>query len=129
MDKKMMSAALLAMAALGFTACTTSKNAQKDNSKPSAGSVDNGVATFPSDDMDPSFGILSDDQRKIIDGNNAFAIRLFEKIQGMDSEVVSPLSVAYLMGMLANGADGNTQQEILKAIGCEGMNSMNFTGG
>ena len=117
----MMSAALLAMAALGFTACTTSKNAQKDNSKPSAGSVDNGVATFPSDDMDPSFGILSDDQRKIIDGNNAFAIRLFEKIQGMDSEVVSPLSVAYLMGMLANGADGNTQQEILKAIGCEGM--------
>lgn len=31
------------------------------------------------------------------------------------------MSIAYLMGMLANGADGMTQQEILKAIGCEGV--------
>ena len=35
--------------------------------------------------------------------------------------MVSPMSIAYLMGMLANGADGKTQQEILKAIGCEGV--------
>ena len=35
--------------------------------------------------------------------------------------MISPMSVSYLMGMLANGADGITQQEILKAIGCEGV--------
>ena len=29
------------------------------------------------------------------------------------------MSVSYLMGMLANGADGQTRQEIMKAIGCE----------
>ena len=39
----------------------------------------------------------------------------------MESKVISPMSVSYLMGMLANGADGITQQEILKAIGCEGV--------
>lgn len=124
MNKKMMSAALLATAALSFTACSTSKKAQKDSPQASVGSIDDGVATFPSEDMemDPGFGILSNDQRKIVDGNNMFALRLFDKIQGMESKVVSPLSIAYLMGMLANGADGGTQQEILKAIGCEGMN-------
>ena len=121
MDKKMMSAALLAMAALNFTACSTSKHAQKDNINGQSGAIDNGVVSFPEDDLDAGFGILSDDQRKIIDGNNAFALRLFDKMQGMDSKVVSPISVAYLMGMLANGADGGTQQEIMKAIGCEGM--------
>lgn len=123
MNKKMMSAALLATAALSFTACSTSKKAQKDNSTASVDAKDNGVATFPSEDMDmdPGFGILSDDQRKIVEGNNTFALRLFDKMQGMESKVVSPLSVAYLMGMLANGADGVTLQEILKAIGCEGM--------
>ena len=31
------------------------------------------------------------------------------------------MSVSYLMGMLANGADGETQQEIMKAIGCDGV--------
>lgn len=121
-NKKMMCAAFLATAALSFTGCSTSKNAQKDDAKSSASSMDNEIAKLPSDAIDPDFGILSDEQRKIVDGNNAFALRLFDQIQGMDSKVVSPLSVAYLMGMLANGADGNTQQEILKAIGCEGIN-------
>lgn len=121
MNKNMMGAALLVTAALSFTACSTSKNAQKDNAK-SASSMNEGGIVMPSDDIDAGFGILSDDQTKIVDGNNAFALRLFGKMQGMDSKVVSPLSVAYLMGMLANGADGNTQQEIMKAIGCEGIN-------
>ena len=121
MDKKMMSAALLAMAALSFTACSTSKHAQKDKINSPFGSVEDGSVSFPEEGMDAGFGILSDDQRKMIDGNNAFALRLFDKMQGMDSKVVSPISVAFLMGMLANGADGGTQQEIMKAIGCEGM--------
>ena len=33
------------------------------------------------------------------------------------NEVVSPMSISYLMGMLANGADGQTREEILKTIG------------
>ncbi len=73
------------------------------------------------EDLDNSYLVLSDSQQEIVKKNNAFALRLFDKISGMDSKVVSPMSVAYLMGMLANGADGNDQQEILKAIGCEGV--------
>ena len=34
----------------------------------------------------------------------------------MDSKVISPVSVSFLMGMLANGADGTTKEEILATI-------------
>ena len=73
------------------------------------------------EDLDNSYLVLSEKQHDVINKNNEFALRLFDKISGQSSQIVSPMSVAYLMGMLANGADGNTQQEILKAIGCEGV--------
>ena len=122
MNKRMMSAAMIATAALAFTSCSTSKNAQNGN-KNQVSVKDDGVATYPSEDMDMDrdFLIYSDAQRNIVNKNNGFAFQLFHQIQGMDGKVVSPMSIAYLMGMLANGADGNTQQEILKAIGCEGV--------
>ena len=71
--------------------------------------------------MDEQYLTLSDAQLDILQKNNKFAFNLFQKVSGMDSKVVSPMSVSYLMGMLANGADGETQQEIMKAIGCEGV--------
>lgn len=124
MNKKMFGAALMMTVALGMTSCGSSKSAQKDGTKaPSETVKDDGVATFPSEDMnpDPGFLILSDQQREIARKNNVFAFNLFAKLQGQSSSVVSPLSVTYLMGMLANGANGQTLQEIMKTIGCEGV--------
>lgn len=120
MNRKMMSAAMIATAALAFTSCSTSKSAQTGN-KNQVSVKDDGIATLPAEDMDPTFLIYSDAQRNVVKKNNDFAFNLFHQIQGMDGKVVSPMSVAYLMGMLANGADGATQQQILKAIGCEGV--------
>ena len=120
MNRKMMSAAMIATAALAFTSCSTSKSAQTGN-KNQVSVKDDGIATLPAEDMDPTFLIYSDAQRNVVKKNNDFAFHLFHQIQGMDGKVVSPMSIAYLMGMLANGADGATQQQILKAIGCEGV--------
>lgn len=64
---------------------------------------------------------LSENQRSLVSKNNAFAYNLFKEMKGMNSQVVSPLSVSYLMGMLANGADGQTKEEIMKTIGCQGV--------
>lgn len=130
--KKMTTAALLMMAALGMTSCGTSKKAQQDNAVASNAVADNTTANNTvagntpnidkmGEELDNGFLILSDAQRDVVRKNNAFALQLFNKVSGMSSQVVSPMSVAYLMGMLANGADGATQQEILKAIGCEGV--------
>ena len=122
MYKKVFSAAILASAAMAMTSCSSSKNAQNENAT-KAEKITEAEAARPSADeeMDESYLILSEAQQNIVKKNNDFAFRLYQQISGMDSEVVSPMSIAYLMGMLANGADGKTQQEILKAIGCEGV--------
>lgn len=136
-NTKMASAALLMVAAFAMASCGTVKRVLHKGSKASKTNsiarVDKNVnpaveknanfAVGKSDysDVDNSFLVLSDAQRAIVNKNNTFAFQLFDKVSGHSSQVVSPLSVAYLMGMLANGADGSTQQEILKAIGCEGV--------
>ena len=111
-------AAILLTAALTVS-CHSSKKLQNPNNP----STDNTVVVTPSNstDMDEAYLTLSDAQRDIVNRNNVFALQLFNQVSDHSSKVVSPLSVAYLMGMLANGADGVSQQEILKAIGCEGI--------
>ena len=44
-------------------------------------------------DMDAAYLTLSDAQRDIVTRNNDFGLRLFKNVSGMDSRVVSPLSV------------------------------------
>ena len=114
MKKVTMTLAMMAMM-MGMASCGTTKNA--DNSKKNQ--QDDLVASREDGLMDDNYLILSDAQRDIIENNNAFALNLFSQMKGFDSKVVSPMSVSYLMGMLANGADGQTRQEIMKAIGCE----------
>ena len=114
MKKVTMTLAMMAMM-MGLASCGTTKNA--DNSKKNQ---QNDLVSSREDGlMDDNYLILSDAQRDIIENNNAFALNLFSQMKGFDSKVVSPMSVSYLMGMLANGADGQTRQEIMKAIGCE----------
>lgn len=119
MKKKVLSVAFVT-ASMILCSCGSSKSAQTENKQP----VDTSIVTSSDDEntIDAGFGILSDSEREIVKKNNAFALNLYRQLSGMESKVISPMSITYLMGMLANGADGNTQQEILKAIGCEGLN-------
>ena len=115
-DSKITMAALMMMAAMAMTSCASSKKINGDSNA----SKDSEMGKNE-EDLDNSYLVLSDAQQDIVKKNNAFALRLFNKVTDMESKVISPMSVSYLMGMLANGADGITQQEILKAIGCEGV--------
>ena len=115
-NNMMKSAMLMMLAAMAINSCSTSKNGNKEIKD------ENQVARPDNDmDMDEEYLTLSDAQLDILQKNNKFAFNFFQKVSGMDSKVVSPMSVSYLMGMLANGADGETQQEIMKAIGCDGV--------
>jgi serpin B len=60
---------------------------------------------------------LTDGERHLIASNNDFAFNLFRKARGEESKVLSPLSITYALGMLNNGADGQTQQEINQTLG------------
>lgn len=60
---------------------------------------------------------LSDEERELVKKNNDFAFNLFRKVRGMKSQILSPLSITYALGMLNNGAAGKTQQEINDVLG------------
>ncbi|MBQ5980603.1 MAG: serpin family protein [Prevotella sp.] len=60
---------------------------------------------------------LSDEERELVKKNNDFAFNLFRKARGMKSQILSPLSITYALGMLNNGAAGKTQQEINDVLG------------
>ena len=105
--------AMTSIAAMALTSCTSSKRIQKGENDMTSGNIIN------NSDFDDSYLIMSDSQRMTVNKGNEFALNLFRTQAGMDSKVVSPLSAAYLMGMLANGADGNTYSEIMKTLGME----------
>lgn len=108
MNKKIKTAALAGLSALALASCSsTNKIVKEDN------------ATKPNSymDTDAKYLIISNDQRATINKGNDFAVNLFKTQIDMQSKVISPLSVSYLMGMLANGADGDTQKEILASLG------------
>ena len=61
-------------------------------------------------------------QGKMADNNNDFACKLFRTIneQKKGSTIVSPISVSYVLGMLNEGADGETRQQITDVLGLGG---------
>ena len=63
---------------------------------------------------------LTESQRKMSDNINDFACNLFRTIYKQEgskkSIILSPISVGYLLGMLNEGADGETRQQITNVL-------------
>jgi len=59
---------------------------------------------------------LTDAERKLVEQNSDFAFNLFRKTRNTESHVISPLSITYALGMLNNGADGITREEICQVL-------------
>ena len=60
---------------------------------------------------------LTQDERKMVNGSNGFALDLFRKARTDKDMILSPLSITYALGMLNNGAAGETQEQINKVLG------------
>ena len=56
-------------------------------------------------------------EQQLVLGNNDFAFNLFRQVASKKSEIISPISITYALGMLNNGAVGETQAEINKVLG------------
>lgn len=94
--------------AVGFVAC--SDDDPKDDPK------------YPKVEIE-----LTTNQEVINQNTQEFAWKLFGKVCEADilkreNILISPLSINYAMGMLQNGAAGETVDEILKVLGLEGQN-------
>ena len=73
----------------------------------------------------PTYIELTDDEKAYVENNNDFAFRLFNKVRTDESNVISPLSITYALGMLNNGAVGQTQQEIYNVLGFDNADAQN----
>ena len=62
---------------------------------------------------------LTVEQQKLVEKGNGFALNLLKEVAAQEKKsfMVSPLSVEYVLAMLANGAAGNTRDEILGLLG------------
>lgn len=70
------------------------------------------------DTTDPVELTLTRGEQELVNLSNVFAFDLFRVIQdGVNSQILSPLSVTYALGMLNNGAAGETQEQINKVLG------------
>ncbi len=76
-----------------------------------------GVYFSASDFNAPKYVQLTQEERQLVEQNNDFAFRLMREARKEDSQILSPLSITYALGMLNNGAAGKTQQEINDVLG------------
>ena len=70
---------------------------------------------------------LSDTQKGYVRAGNAMAFRFLRQIYKGENMICSPLSLQYALAMTANGASGETLQEIIDFLGygSEGIGALN----
>ena len=66
---------------------------------------------------EPKSILLTPQEKELVQQNNDFAFRLFRKARTSESQLLSPLSITYALGMMNNGAQGQTQKEIAEKLG------------
>ena len=79
--------------------------------------------------------VLSEEETKFVSSSNTFSLKLFQLLANKNSKesiVLSPMAVVYSLDMINNGANGKTQEVILKALGytaddLDAINSLNRT--
>ena len=59
---------------------------------------------------------LTDAERSLVEQNSDFAFNLFRQARKAENFVISPLSITYALGMLNNGAEGITREEISQVL-------------
>jgi serine protease inhibitor len=79
-------------------------------------------------DNEPKNISLTADEWQLVKSNNDFAFNLFRTARTEKSQILSPLSITYALGMLNNGASGETLKQINTVLGfgdagAEGINA------
>lgn len=108
------------MMAVTMTACSVNNDDEKEP-KVVICPVDPGYVDPK--DVDPKDNPLrlielTRTEQQLVEGNNDFAFRLFRQSSDpQKDQIVSPISITYALGMLNNGAAGDTQAQINKVLG------------
>ena len=106
MTKRNLWAAITLMMALGMTACNNDKDDQIVPDEP-----------LPNENNERTDIRLTRGEQELVSGSNGFAFNLLREAGADKSIILSPISITYALGMLNNGAAGETQQQICNVLG------------
>ena len=106
MTKRNLWAAITLMMALGMTACNNDKDDQIVPDEP-----------LPNENNERTDIRLTRGEQELVSGSNDFAFNLLREAGTDKSIILSPISITYALGMLNNGAAGETQQQICNVLG------------
>lgn len=118
---------------LGIMSCTSGNDIEPKQEQPDEPNPENNTIVRDQEDplsrdsmvvdmLPPTRAIeLTQEQRAFVKKNNDFTFNFYRTLhasqQEKKSNVTSPLSVTYLMGMLNDGATGKTSEEITNVLG------------
>jgi len=114
MKKNVLWAAIALMMVTTLSACSKSDDETRSDDQ-----IVTPDEPLSNKDNELKFISLTRAEQGLVNENNNFAFNLFRQVTSDKSEIVSPISITYALGMLNNGAAGETQAEINKVLGFE----------
>lgn len=118
--------AVIALMMAAITACSSSHETTADTP------LETPETPLANEDNERKDIELTRSQTELVNNSNGFAFNLFRALhddmgQTEKSYIISPISITYALGMLNNGAAGETQQQINTVLGFgnNGVDSIN----
>ena len=69
---------------------------------------------------------LSDEEQTLATPVNDLGFNMFRKVGANENILLSPLGMTYALGLINNGAGGETRKQINKVLGCDNADAINI---
>ena len=105
------------MLVVGMSSCSKSDSDDDTNEEPVNEEEVTGEEPLSNEDNEFTPIDLTRAEQELVTSNNDFAFNLFRDLKPEKSTILSPISITYALGMLNNGAAGETQAQINMVLG------------
>ena len=69
---------------------------------------------------------MSDKEQALVMSVNDLGFNMFRKLDAKNNILLSPMGMAYALGLISNGAGGETKKQISKVLGCDDTKAANI---
>ena len=69
---------------------------------------------------------MSDKEQALVMSVNNLGFNMFRKLDAKNNILLSPMGMAYALGLISNGAGGETKKQINKVLGCDDTKAANI---